>query len=168
MSANEITEYWTNINSTDDNPSVSDVTNTNTVDGSTVQRKIWSNGNGGVEVQELKIIGGAHDWPGTSGNMDIDANNEIWQFLSKFDKNGMINNLNIDDFKKSVLITPNPFNNFFKVKGIENELIQLYDLFGRKIECRIKDNTFNTENLKRGVYFLIIKEKDISFKLVKS
>jgi len=168
LSANEITEYWTNINSTDDNPSVSDVTNTNTVDGSTVQRKIWSNGHGGVEVQELKIIGGGHDWPGASGNMDIDANNEIWQFLSKFDKNGMINNLNIDDFKKSVLITPNPFNNFFKVKGIENELIQLYDLFGRKIECRIKDNTFNTENLKRGVYFLIIKEKDISFKLVKS
>ena len=83
LSANEITDYWTNINSTDDNPSVSDVTNTNTVDGSTVQRKIWSNGHGGVEVQELKIIGGGHDWPGASGNMDIDANNEIWQFLSQ-------------------------------------------------------------------------------------
>ena len=111
---------------------------------------------------------GAHDWPGTSGNMDIEANNEIWQFLSKFDKNGMINNLNIEDFHKSVLVTPNPFNNFFKVKGVENDLIELYDLFGRKIECKINDDIFNTENLKRGVYFLIIKEKNISFKLVKS
>ena len=168
LSANEITEYWTNFNSTDNNPSVSDVTNTNTSDGSTIQRKIWSNGDGGVEVQELKVIGGAHDWPGTSGNMDIDANNEIWQFLSKFDKNGMINNLNIEDFQKSVLVTPNPFNNFFKVKGVENDLIELYDLFGRKIECKINDDIFNTENLKRGVYFLIIKEKNISFKLIKS
>ena len=89
LSANEITEYWTNFNSTDNNPSVSDVTNTSTLDGSTIQRKIWLNGDGGVEVQELKVIGGAHDWPGTSGNMDIEANNEIWQFLSKFDKNGV-------------------------------------------------------------------------------
>ena len=59
-------------------------------------------------------------------------------------------------------------NNFFKVKGVENDLIELYDLFGRKIECKINDDIFNTENLERGVYFLIIKEKNISFKLVKS
>ena len=86
LSVDQITDYWTNYNTTDNNPSVSDVSNTNTSDGSTVQRKIWSNGQGGVEVQELKIIGGEHEWPGTSGNMDINANNEIWQFLSKFDK----------------------------------------------------------------------------------
>jgi hypothetical protein len=76
--------------------------------------------------------------------------------------------LNIEDFHKSVLVTPNPFNNFFKVKGAENDLIELYDLFGRKIECKINDDIFNTENLKRGVYFLIMKEKNISVKLVKS
>ncbi len=168
LSVNEITDYWTNYNSTETNPSVSDVTNTNTSDGSTVERKIWSNGDGGVEVQELKIIGGGHEWPGTSGNMDINANVEIWQFLSKFDKNGMIDNLNFKDFQIPVSVTPNPFNNYFKIEGVENDTFELFDLFGRKVKYIINNNIFNTEDLKRGVYFLIIKEKNISFKLVKS
>ncbi len=45
---------------------------------------------------------------------------------------------------KGLFLTPNPFNNFFKVKGVENDLIELYDLFGRKIECKINDDIFNT------------------------
>ena len=32
----------------------------------------------------------------------------------------------------------------------------------------LNNNFFNTESLKRGVYILILNEKDISFKLVKS
>ncbi len=168
LSVSEITDYWTNYNSTNTNPSVSDVSNTNTTDGSTVQRKIWSNGQGGVEVQELKIIGGEHEWPGTSGNMDINANNEIWQFLSKFNKYGMIDNLIFEDFQSSISVTPNPFNDYFKIDGVEDDLIELYDLTGRKVKYGIIDNIFDTENLKTGVYILVLKEKNISFKLVKA
>ena len=121
-----------------------------------------------VEVQELKIIGGGHEWPGTSGNMDVNANNEIWQFLSKFDKNGMIDTLNIEDLEIPISVIPNPFNDHFIIEGAENELIELYDLRGRKVQSRLNNNFFNTESLKRGVYILILNEKDISFKLVKS
>ena len=168
LSVDQITDYWTNYNTTDNNPLVSDVSNTNTSDGSTVQRKIWSNGQGGVEVQELKIIGGEHEWPGTSGNMDINANNEIWQFLSKFDKKGMIDNLNFEDFQKTISVTPNPFNDYFIIEGVENDLIELYDLHGRIVQSKFNNNVFDTESLKRGVYILVFKEKNISFKLVKS
>ena len=168
LSVDQITDYWTNYNTTDNNPSVSDVSNTNTSDGSTVQRKIWSNGQGGVEVQELKIIGGEHEWPGTSGNMDINANNEIWQFLSKFDKNGMIDNLNFKDFQRTISVTPNPFNDYFIIEGVENDLIELYDLHGKILQSKFNDNVFDTESLKRGVYIIFIKGKNISFKLVKS
>ena len=168
LSVDQITDYWTNYNTTDNNPSVSDVSNTNTSDGSTVQRKIWSNGQGGVEVQELKIIGGEHEWPGTSGNMDINANNEIWQFLSKFDKKGMIDNLNFEDFQRTISVTPNPFNNYFIIEGVENNFIELYDLHGKILQSKFNDNVFDTESLKRGVYILFIKGKNISFKLVKS
>ena len=167
LSVDQITDYWTNYNTTDNNPSVSDVSNTNTSDGSTVQRKIWSNGQGGVEVQELKIIGGEHEWPGTSGNMDINANNEIWQFLSKFDKKGMIDNLDFEDFQKTISVTPNPFNNYFIIEGVENGLIELYDLHGKILQSKFNDNVFDTENLRRGVYIIVIKGKNISFKLVK-
>ena len=168
LSVDQITDYWTNYNTTDNNPLVSDVSNTNTSDGSTVQRKIWSNGQGGVEVQELKIIGGEHEWPGTSGNMDINANNEIWKFLSKFDKKGMIDNLNFEDFQKTISVTPNPFNDYFIIGGVENDLIELYDLHGRIVQSKFNNNVFDTESLKRGVYILVFKEKNISFKLVKS
>ena len=168
LSVDQITDYWTNYNTTDNNPSVSDVSNTNTSDGSTVQRKIWSNGQGGVEVQELKIIGGEHEWPGTSGNMDINANNEIWQFLSKFDKNGMIDNLNFKDFQRTISVTPNPFNDYFIIEGVENDLIELYDLNGRIVQSKFNDNVFETESLKRGVYIIVLKGENISFKLVKS
>ena len=167
LSVDQITDYWTNYNTTDNNPSVSDVSNTNTSDGSTVQRKIWSNGQGGVEVQELKIIGGEHEWPGTSGNMDINANNEIWQFLSKFDKKGMIDNLDFEDFQRTISVTPNPFNDYFIIEGVENDLIELYDLHGKILQSKFNDNVFDTENLKRGVYIIVIKGKNISFKLVK-
>ena len=168
LSVDQITDYWTNYNTTDNNPSVSDVSNTNTSDGSTVQRKIWSNGQGGVEVQELKIIGGEHEWPGTSGNMDINANNEIWQFLSKFDKKGMIDNLDFEDFQRTISVTPNPFNNYFIIEGVENDFIELYDLHGKILQSKFNDNVFDTESLKRGVYIIFIKGKNISFKLVKS
>jgi len=36
------------------------------------------------------VIGGGHDWPGSFGNMTIDANIEIWQFVSRYDINGLI------------------------------------------------------------------------------
>ena len=38
----------------------------------------------------MKVIGGDHDWPGTFGNMDINASEEIWYFVSKYDINGLI------------------------------------------------------------------------------
>ena len=36
------------------------------------------------------MIGGGHDWPGSFGNMTIDANIEIWKFVSRYDINGLI------------------------------------------------------------------------------
>ena len=30
------------------------------------------------------IVGGGHDWPGASGNMDIDASEEVWAFFSQY------------------------------------------------------------------------------------
>ena len=87
MSVSEITTYWSSINNTDLTPLVSQIPNTNTSDGSTVERRVWENGDNCVRVEELKVIGGDHDWPGSWGNMDISASNEIWNFVSKFDIN---------------------------------------------------------------------------------
>ena len=64
------------------------IENSNTNDGSLVERHRWSNEIGDIYVEHLKVIGGGHDWPGYFGNMDINSNNEIWDFVSQYDING--------------------------------------------------------------------------------
>ena len=91
MSVDDITSYWSNYNNTDVNPIITNVEDSAPFDGSTVERKRWLNGDNCSSVQELKVIGGDHDWPGSFGNMDINASQEIWDFVSKYDINGLIN-----------------------------------------------------------------------------
>ena len=132
MSADEITTYWSNYNNTDINPIISQLLNINTFDGSTVERRVWEGGDNCVRVEELKVIGGDHDWPGSWGNMDISASNEIWNFVSKFDINGLIdcnttsnNEINIIQNKKLLSITDMLGRNIKELKNIP--LFYLYD-----------------------------------------
>ena len=106
LSVNEITNYWSSYNNTDLNPVITQLPDLNISDGSSVDRKEWSNGTNCVSVVELKVNSGGHDWPGSFGNMDISASSEIWNFVSKYNINGLINcnsssliNLNIGEKK---------------------------------------------------------------------
>ena len=58
LSVNEITTYWSTHNNTDPNPTINMLPNLNTMDGSTVESRIWENGNNCVSVNELKVING--------------------------------------------------------------------------------------------------------------
>ena len=40
----------------------------------------------GHQVWFYRIVGGGHDWPGSSGNKDIAAAAEIWRFFSQYVK----------------------------------------------------------------------------------
>lgn len=86
----KIITYWVEHNNTDSSPIVSNIPNTNTTDGSTVERFVYKNGDNNVEVQHLKITGGEHKWPGYEGNMDIDASKEVWNFVKQYNINGKI------------------------------------------------------------------------------
>ena len=37
-----------------------------------------------AEVWLYEVVGGGHDWPGSSGNMDIQASEQIWSFFSQY------------------------------------------------------------------------------------
>ena len=120
MSANDITNYWSNYNNTDINPLITDVVNSVPNDGSTVERKLWLNGDNCVSIQELKVINGDHDWPGSSGNMDINASEEIWNFVSQFNLEGQIDcdPLSTEEIKSLT---------------VNKELVRVIDVLGRKI-----------------------------------
>ena len=83
-------DFWTDHNNTNDFPIISDIPNIDSGDGSTVKRFEYLNGNSNVEVQHLKITGGGHEWHGFSGNMDINASDEVWNFVKNFDLSGKI------------------------------------------------------------------------------
>ena len=83
-------DFWTDHNNTNDFPIISDIPNIDSGDGSTVKRFEYLNGNSNVEVQHLKITGGGHEWLGFSGNMDINASDEVWNFVKNFDLSGKI------------------------------------------------------------------------------
>ena len=94
FSVAEIDSFWATSNNTDVIPIVTQIPDIDPNDGSTVERYSWQNGNGCVSVEELKIINGGHDWPSplnSWANQDINANVEIWNFVSKYNTSGLIN-----------------------------------------------------------------------------
>jgi polyhydroxybutyrate depolymerase len=58
------------------------VPNTNQNDNSIIIREKYSGGINGNQVWFYKVINGGHDWPGSSGNMDINTSQEIWSFFN--------------------------------------------------------------------------------------
>ena len=88
--------YWTEYNNTDTDPVITYIENTNTQDGSTVELHSWLNGDNGISVVHFKVMGGGHSYPNLNPssskgyeNGDIDSNSEIWNFLSRYDINGL-------------------------------------------------------------------------------
>jgi polyhydroxybutyrate depolymerase len=55
MSAEEITTYWSNYNNTDTIPIISQLPNINNSDGSTVEHRVWENGDNCLRVEELML-----------------------------------------------------------------------------------------------------------------
>ncbi|HAB89621.1 MAG TPA: hypothetical protein DCF84_03720 [Bacteroidetes bacterium] len=121
MSASEISTYWSSQNNANMSPIVNPVPDVNASDGSTVERSVWEDGDNCVRVEELKVIGGDHEWPGSFGNMDISATNEIWNFVSKFDINGLIG-----------CNSTNTTNSYEIVDFQNRNVLEITDILGRK------------------------------------
>ena len=173
LSVNEITTYWANHNNTAINPTVTAVPNSNTSDGSTVEKRIWENGDNCVAVQELKVINGGHDWPGSSGNMDISASQEIWKFVSKYDINGLINCGSTEITTSKDLkfeIFPNPTSNIIYLNNLNKNSsnFQIFSSIGKLVMNGPINKTnisLDISNLKPQLY--ILKIDGISYKIIK-
>ena len=158
MSVEEITTYWSNYNNTDINPIINQLPNTNLFDGSYVEQRIWENGDNCSRIEELKVIGGDHDWPGAFGNMDIDASSRIWDFVSQFNINGLIEceslstNQQINK-KNEYFIYPNPTTNELVLNSDKVYQIEIFDLFGNKV-MEFKGNSINVEHLSSATYIV--------------
>ena len=167
ISAAATHRYWVTHNNCDTTASMSVVS-------PSVERYTWSTASGCAYVQELKVIGGGHDWPGSFGNMTIDANQEIWQFVSRYDINGLIdcnatsileNNRQNEYYQ----VYPNPTTGMINLNHAPEGTYQLYNEIGRLIDRGAIQPRFDLSNFDSGIYMLLLQTTNESkyFKVIK-
>ena len=175
-SLSDVNTYWANYNNTIVSPVVSNLPNINTTDGSTVELSLFDNGDNCTSVEHYKVIGGDHDWPGSWGNMDINADAVIWSFVSKYDLNGLIgcattsineNNNTQENYK----IYPNHVHTQITIDlglAVEKEF-RLYNPIGELVLTGVLNSQISTidlSSLPPNVYVLNINNHSI--KLIKT
>jgi len=175
-SVENVYSYWAAFNNTVSEPAVTNVPDTNMNDGSTVE---WSFFEGDIDcatVEHYKVIGGAHDWPGAWGNMDINADALIWNFVSKYDLNGLIEcgaNSVIDNGngEQAFSVYPNPVKNLVSIetKSSETQRYEIYSIRGELLlsgQLAPNRTVVDISALANNVYVLQIG--NTSTKLVKT
>ena len=175
-SAGETHDLWISHNNCGTTASSSAVPDINTGDGSTVERNSWSTPSGCIYVEELKVIGGGHDWPGSFGNMDIDATQEIWNFVSRYNLNGIIDCTTTSVNENNTIgsnynVYPNPFHDQIAIESESNRETEynIYSMLGELLMTGMLTDGMNQvdlSSLSQNIYFL--KFDDQTIKLIKS
>jgi polyhydroxybutyrate depolymerase len=172
----DVLDHWAIHNGCSTTPITLAVPNTNTTDGSTAERIGFQDGNGCTTVLHFKVTNGGHTWPGsvfnTAGtNYDFDASKEIWNFLSQFDINGVINDcqgvgLDNNESENKIDVYPNPTNKVLQIERTNDEsvIMHLTDLCGSTLiekTWTALNETFDLRDLPNGTYFLRIENQVI-------
>lgn len=163
-----VSRFWVDQNDCDTIPVITSVPNTNTTDGATAERSLYSGGINGHTVELFKVTGGGHSWPGSpmpSSSevtcMDFDASKEIWRFFSQYG-----NTLSIEE-KDLVHINmwPNPAAEILNIESGNRIVTQITitDIQGRIVEEHSKDITqIDLSHLKSGNYVVNISGDNFS------
>ena len=83
LSTLDIIDYWVDINDCQESEDIN-LPNTDFYDNSYVVNHRYYDCIDGNEVWLYEVVNGEHDWPGAYGNMDINASEEIWNFLKNY------------------------------------------------------------------------------------
>jgi hypothetical protein len=92
----DVIQLWRNINSTE-TVTYDTIPDIYQNDESYVVTEKYQDGMNANEVWLYKVIGGGHDWPGASGNMDINASELAWEFFNQFSLSYVIGDVDYDD-----------------------------------------------------------------------
>ena len=169
-SITNVLNHWATFNNCSLVPTVVNVPNTNALDGSTVEKYTYENGDNCSEVIHFKVTNGQHTWPGSifnfaGTNYDINASVEIWNFLSRYDIFGLIScnpatiedQFGMEDFQ----VYPNPCSEYIHVdlKTAESSLYEIYSLYGKLLKSgfiSINSNEIDISDFQPQGYLLKI------------
>jgi polyhydroxybutyrate depolymerase len=139
----------------------------NLSDGSIVISEKFTDGINNNEVWLYKVEGGGHDWPGSSGNIDINASEEIWNFFDQSIQNNILNVSKNRMWYSFELYQnyPNPFNPNttinFSIPKSSFVALKIYDVLGSEIVTLVNEEKpvgsyeieWNASALPSGIYF---------------
>ena len=163
--------YWTGFNQCDPTPVVTNVPNINTIDGCTAVHYVYQNGNNGVEVELYEIVNGEHTWPGAPiawgvTNYDINASEKIWEFFAKYDINGLIAPMGVEEANvPSVSVYPNPSANSIRVEWgeLDAQKIRIVNTLGVEITlfdvAKLNAISVPVHKWAPGTYFIEIYDQ---------
>lgn len=162
VSVETVITYWAGNNGCSGSFIEEDLPNTNTFDGSTVTRFIYTECNADRETWLYRINGGGHTWPGafiTIGitNQDINASEEIWHFFDRYTLNGLTNSTDEVTDVIDLKLFPNPASQQITIESESQiESILFYDLMGKQVLtiASLRGNTIDISELPKGIYFL--------------
>lgn len=165
-SVDNVIQKWIGVDNCTATANSTNLPDNNLSDLSTVQKIQYYPCSTNTEVLLYKVIGGGHQWPGTSSilgglgtiNMDINASAEIWDFFSRHScvaANG-INNIQNNNLLWSVSKIE---ENVFSIEGTTLiDQISVYTING-KLVCPTISNPYHIDlsALQQGVYILYVK-----------
>jgi polyhydroxybutyrate depolymerase len=156
-----------------------------TTDNSTVMKYMYRDETGVARVVFYKIINGGHTWPGMNHeyahlgntNMDINASQEIWNFVKDFSLDTSTTDINdisknIPDHFKLFQNYPNPFNPItvisYQLSVGSQVTLKVYDVLGNEVATLVNEESakggagsyevkWNAEGFSSGVYFYQLK-----------
>jgi polyhydroxybutyrate depolymerase len=165
-SVDNVIQKWISFDNCPTTPNVTNLPDKTISDLSTVTTYQYTPGNNNTEVLLYKVIGGGHQWPGTSSilgglgtiNMDINASEEIAHFFARHscaDFNGLnhIENSNPNWTIREIE------QNIFSIEGEDKiEQISVYTVNGQEIITALANQHYmDLSALPQGVYFLNVK-----------
>ncbi|MBR9920320.1 MAG: T9SS type A sorting domain-containing protein [Bacteroidetes bacterium] len=174
-SIEDVLDYWVQYNNCNPSPAVTSIPDLDSSDGSTVEHLIYSEGENEVTTEHFKVYGGDHDWPGSWGNMDIDASIEVWRFFARYDINGLIETATVSTtapiIEPEIQVLPNPVISSLTIRN-KKEIgtpYQLYTASGKMVLSGIlasEEHTMDLSALPAGIFLLRIQEEVV--RVVKS
>jgi polyhydroxybutyrate depolymerase len=166
-SVDDVVGLWVANNGCTVTPSVQLLPDVNTQDNSTVEKSTFAPCNAGVEVVLLKVIGGGHQWPGTTAllgglgaiNRDINASGEIWNFFRNYScavTAGLGDQMNGEAQQFTWLKDPYSGAVTVSYAGQGSFEVELFDLTGKSIlqQEAFESLVLNPLGLNAGVYLL--------------
>ncbi|MEO0723396.1 MAG: PHB depolymerase family esterase [Bacteroidota bacterium] len=168
LGSEPVIDFWVEFNNCNASPTVTDLPDINTTDGSTVEWRQYGDCDSGVGVELYKIFEGGHTWPGSpinfaGTNYDMNATEEIWRFFSQYDINGEIMVTDTDEVPTASVIKlfPNPTADWLRVSVSEvfSGNYHIQNTLGQIVRTgQVSASTFDIQvsDLPNGIYVLAI------------